>query len=174
MQYPLPNEKRKNRRDNRNLVQSYRNAAPHLNGTLPLQKKQRILRSTYAVVLLVIAEYPFSYFTNAYYFGVEDINADVLSSVFVLTPALLLAFACTYLYEMLENRLIIKEIELYKEAQIKPLRQEKSQNGRKTWVIRGILAVLAIGFIVAGVLNEGHWDVLGKAIKICTECIGLG
>ena len=38
------------------------------------------------------------------------------------------------------------------------------------------LAVLAaaIVLIVLGVLNGGMADVLGKAINICTECIGLG
>ena len=171
---PLPNEKRKNCRDNRTLLQSYRNAAPQLNEAFLLKKKQRILRIVFVVVLAVLAVYPLSYFTNTSYFGVEDINADVLSSVFVLTPFLMLAFWCTWLYRLMEDRLITKEIELYKEAQIKPLRVEKPQNMKKTWIIRGILAVVGIGFIVAGVLNEGHLDVLGKAIKICTECIGLG
>lgn len=38
------------------------------------------------------------------------------------------------------------------------------------------IAVLAaaIALIVLGVLNGGMADVLGKAINICTECIGLG
>ena len=36
-----------------------------------------------------------------------------------------------------------------------------------------ILAV-AVGLIVAGVLNGGLADVLEKAKKICMECIGLG
>jgi hypothetical protein len=29
-------------------------------------------------------------------------------------------------------------------------------------------------FIVLGIVNGGMADVLNKAIKICTECIGLG
>jgi hypothetical protein len=36
------------------------------------------------------------------------------------------------------------------------------------------LVVCAVGFIVAGVLNGGADSVLEKAVKICTECIGLG
>ncbi|MBQ9117113.1 MAG: hypothetical protein IJY04_08820 [Clostridia bacterium] len=38
------------------------------------------------------------------------------------------------------------------------------------------IAVLAVGvvFLVLGTLNGGMGDVLHKAIKICTECIGLG
>ena len=33
---------------------------------------------------------------------------------------------------------------------------------------------LAVAFIILGVSNGGMKDVLGKAVKICTECIGLG
>lgn len=172
--FPLPHEKNKNRRDNRTLVLSYRNAAPQFNEALTLRKQQRYLRIGFVAVLALLAEYPLSYFANVSYFGVEDINADVLSAVFVLMPSLLLAFGCACLFRFLEDRLIVREIALYKEAQIKPIRAEKSQNGRKVWIVRGILAGLSIGFILAGILNEGHLDVLGKAIKICTECIGLG
>ena len=42
------------------------------------------------------------------------------------------------------------------------------------WVVRGCIFIIAVTFIVVGVLNGGMADVLGKAIRICTECIGLG
>ena len=37
-------------------------------------------------------------------------------------------------------------------------------------------ALLAAGFVltVLGVLNGGARDVFAKAVKICSECIGLG
>ena len=37
-----------------------------------------------------------------------------------------------------------------------------------------LLYLLAAAFILLGVLNGGWYDVLVKAINICTECIGLG
>ena len=39
-----------------------------------------------------------------------------------------------------------------------------------------LAAILVVGIvcIVLGVRNGGMADVLGKAIRICTECIGLG
>ncbi len=40
--------------------------------------------------------------------------------------------------------------------------------------VRILLAAAAMALIVAGVLNGGMYDVLVKAINICTECIGLG
>ena len=36
------------------------------------------------------------------------------------------------------------------------------------------LLCLAVTLIVLGVLNGGARDVLTKAVKICSECIGLG
>lgn len=36
------------------------------------------------------------------------------------------------------------------------------------------IGVVAVVFIVVGILNDGAQDVLAKAIAICTECIGLG
>ena len=36
------------------------------------------------------------------------------------------------------------------------------------------LFVIALALVVLGVLNGGARDVLAKAVKICSECIGLG
>ena len=41
-------------------------------------------------------------------------------------------------------------------------------------MIRMVLLAAAVLFIVLGVMNGGLYDVLVKAINICTECIGLG
>lgn len=41
-------------------------------------------------------------------------------------------------------------------------------------VIRIAVLACAVAFIVVGVCNGGMKDVFAKAIKICTECIGLG
>lgn len=42
------------------------------------------------------------------------------------------------------------------------------------WSIRGGVLAVAVVFIIIGVFNGGMGDVLAKAIRICTECIGLG
>ena len=44
----------------------------------------------------------------------------------------------------------------------------------RTALLRLLLLVLAAAMIAAGLLNGSAGDVLGKAIKICTECVGLG
>ena len=45
---------------------------------------------------------------------------------------------------------------------------------KKPTVLRAVLLLLAVAMIVAGILNGSMQDVLIKATKICTECIGLG
>ena len=42
------------------------------------------------------------------------------------------------------------------------------------WCVRGVIIAVAVIFIVVGIFNGGMADVLGKAIRLCTECIGLG
>ncbi len=41
-------------------------------------------------------------------------------------------------------------------------------------VTRMAVLTLGIAFVILGVMNGGMGDVLEKAIRICTECIGLG
>lgn len=41
-------------------------------------------------------------------------------------------------------------------------------------ILRAALCAVAVGLVILGIRNGGAWDVLVKAINICTECIGLG
>ena len=43
-----------------------------------------------------------------------------------------------------------------------------------TVIARTVILVIAVAFIIAGILNGSIMDVFVKASKICTECIGLG
>ena len=44
---------------------------------------------------------------------------------------------------------------------------------KRTWIWLALLAV-ALVFVAVGVANGGADDVTAKAVKICSECIGLG
>lgn len=50
--------------------------------------------------------------------------------------------------------------------------QNRSAAGGGT--LRAFLLLAAVGLIAAGVFNGSARDVFGKAVKICTECVGLG
>ena len=45
---------------------------------------------------------------------------------------------------------------------------------RRKQALWAALFAAAVLLVVFGVLNGGARDVLAKAIKICSECIGLG
>lgn len=40
--------------------------------------------------------------------------------------------------------------------------------------IRRMLLTTAIALIIVGIYQQGQWDLLNKAIRICYECIGIG
>lgn len=89
-------------------------------------------------------------------------------------PWIGLAFILLMAAEQWNFRLLMKELELRRSA---PKRKPDAAAPEKTTgrnVIRVIIAAAAVVLIVLGVMNGGMFDVLVKAINICTECIGLG
>lgn len=55
-----------------------------------------------------------------------------------------------------------------------PLVSVSPETARRRILLRRILMAAAVLFIVLGIFNGSMKDVLIKAIKICTECVGLG
>lgn len=45
---------------------------------------------------------------------------------------------------------------------------------KRPGAVRAALLAAAVVFILAGILNGSAFDVLVKAINLCTECVGLG
>lgn len=89
-----------------------------------------------------------------------------------LIPAIILAFARIPV-EMISAE---RELALISGvAKKKPTAPEaKKSNVPYTLIVRLSLAVIAVVFVIIGIFNGGMSDVVQKAIKICTECIGLG
>ena len=71
----------------------------------------------------------------------------------------------TKLAENAKNGVVVKARNSQKTAK---------NNERTTFFVRVAVGSLAIVLIVWGIANGGMADVLGKAINICTQCIGLG
>lgn len=78
------------------------------------------------------------------------------SIVYFVAPALILIIAGFVLYRTL--------------TKFVPQKVERIM----TIATRASIAIVAVSFIIAGIVNGGANDVLLKAINICTECIGLG
>ncbi len=113
-------------------------------------------------------------------FTVENLSNDVTGTFAVTLPIGLFAIAIHIVRAYLSERSAKEELSLLK-ASLKEhgaKRIIKEESVKKSFdsilVGRIALASVAVLFIVLGVLNGGMNDVLEKAIKICTECIGLG
>lgn len=59
-------------------------------------------------------------------------------------------------------------------AQRKEAAAKVLSDGRVKFALRAALGVVAVLFLVLGIVNGGARDVLFKAVNICKECIGLG
>ena len=69
--------------------------------------------------------------------------------------------------------LAMQRKEKAQKSKVKPARPVAQPKAARP-LVQILLYMLAAAFILLGVLNGGWYDVLVKAINICTECIGLG
>lgn len=51
--------------------------------------------------------------------------------------------------------------------------REETLMKQQAWIRTALLAA-ALGLILLGALNGGARELLAKAVRICSECIGLG
>ena len=138
----------------------------------------------------------FAYLLKAENFAGKNVTAEVKAMTIAFLPYLVasfLAFVAAFAFE---------KISLKKEtAAVKSLFAESVKNGVKPSVqpekkgkiqqikekvenalfskkgliiIRSAIAALCVVLVIVGIANGGMEDVLGKAKRICQECIGLG
>lgn len=141
------------------------------------EKKRVILKSVCGVVCCIIAIFPIFYLANANNFSVEDINADIISASFAVFIPCAVIFALSLFCTLICKKSIARENEIYKSEIAKGNAEKKTLtqvNNKNVLYIRCILITAAAVLIVLGIFNDGIGDVYGKAIRICTECIGLG
>lgn len=117
----------------------------------------------------------------------SSLRGDMLKLVKVILPCTLAAVAgfiaasftngyCSkkqlaYLKTMI--RLGSRETALPKELEFLDRAKKYASHDITLWAVRGIVLILSVTFIIVGALNGGAANVLGKAIQICSECIGL-
>ena len=107
--------------------------------------------------------------------------ADPLSTIFsrekaaaALKPVLpLLALGLALTVLGLAQGIRDERAEKAEGLKIEPAKREKRPLFSPR-LLRAALLVLALVLIAAGVFNGSARDVFGKAVKICTECVGLG
>lgn len=114
-------------------------------------------------------------------FTVENLNGDVMLAILLVLPAMVCAMSVHVPKAYMLEKSAEREIALIKEAikggmKIRKPEGERISNREKQFVlgVRIAITAVAVVFIILGVANGGMKDVLQKAVKICTECIGLG
>ncbi len=117
-------------------------------------------------------------------YSVEEVNTDIAYSVVIAAISTALIFATVFVASRFLETSYAAEIEGTK-AELKRLRLSGKETdsflaslskneGHTVLLVRVIIFAVAVTFIILGIFNGGMADVLGKAVRICTECIGLG
>ncbi len=114
----------------------------------------------------------------------DDIGAglteDILAAMKLVLPAAAVGLSAWIVVTFACHLSLKRELDIVKAAlKAAPAKEKKPaktklDSGRAVWIVRGAVLLVAVVFIVLGIINGGMNDVLQKAIRICTECIGLG
>ena len=145
---------------------------------------RRILTYGGAAIIALSLIFSLIYVLTPGRFPYEDVNEEVATAVVVVfaffLQSLIYALACSFYI----NASYAREIEYIKEAtarlasegiKVAPIEETECPTKKKiTLIARCVIPVVAIVFIILGISNGGMNDVLQKAVRICTECIGMG
>ena len=162
--------------------------SPEMASERETQKKLGIGgRIGFAVCMVPI----FIYVTNADHFAQTDalgLDQNIVALIAFVVPWTIAGLACLVVTTILQEKSILRETEAANAAikaakaaaapQIAkapaPLVSVSPETARRRILLRRVLMAAAVLFIVLGIFNGSMKDVLIKAIKICTECVGLG
>ena len=102
----------------------------------------------------------------------ESVLGVVKAALIYLAPATLVAIARIPIDSLSAE----KELSLVERLPRRRITPTAANKGKIPYslIIRLSVLTLAVVFIILGIFNGGMSDVVQKAIKICTECIGLG
>lgn len=149
-----------------------------------LARRRRVLRIVVVIALAAVTAASLIFLLNAQNYPADAAYNDVVIACTLWTVLWFgFAFICGLVADFVCRALIKQEMRLLREATEKtpalvcacPLRQWLKQHEKPVLLsVRCGLLVVAAVLIVMGILHGGMADVLGKAINICTECIGLG
>ncbi len=139
------------------------------------QRARRLRRILCLVWCLICAALAGAYLLNVSHFTSWDLEQVMGQMLLHVAPPTVAAFAALLVLSVWEKDSARRDNEMARTA---PVKKDKApapkQPGKGIAIGRVCLYAAAIALVVLGVLNGGMYDVLVKAINICTECIGLG
>ena len=165
----------------------YASIAPENKAVLEIERKRRLflLISAIAVVVIyavitVVISLDFSRYT------VATCTEDVAALSLIIFPPALVIVGFSVIVSSLYTKSLARASEIYKaeldggnnagspKADAEIIAFVKKNEEKILLISRLSLVAIAVLLIVLGIFNGTMADVLGKAVKICTECIGLG
>lgn len=146
--------------------------------TLPETKKRTVLRGV-CIALCVLAFVPaLVYVLTGSNFSGNDTTSEVLraASVTLVCAAFsgVIFLTVNHFDRKLAETELVRVRELQKELTDVKCKDSEARRFPTLLAVRIAILIIGLTFIILGVLNGGYSDVLGKAINICYECIGLG
>ena len=182
--FPLPKEKTKAIRDEMITMQKLaaRAGTPSVEERKVIETEQRnrwLYRVLTAGIYGGLSARPLFYLLDGGNFPGADPTAEIMAAALFVLPPALIGLACCFICSILTKHSTLRETKIYKQIiasgnKITPAPAEDKDMPTIVNTIRCILAAASIAMIIAGIFNGSANDVLTKAIKICTECIGLG
>lgn len=149
-----------------------------INAKIQKERDQRRLMRAVCAVLCAAAFIPsvvvlcdFDAYT------VENLTPAILRTVLWLAVGAAVSAVLMTVLSVLDERSAEREISQTKIALSEGVKAEVTvgnDSGHRTKIVRLALLGVACALIVIGTFHDGFFDVLQKAIRICTECIGLG
>ena len=145
---------------------------------------RRILTYGGAAIIALSLIFSLIYVLTPGRFPYEDVNEEVATAVVVVFAFFLQSLIYALVVSFYIDASRAREIEYIKEAiarlkqdgiTVAPIEMTECHTKKTiTLIARCAIPVIAIVFIILGISNGGMDDVLQKAVRICTECIGMG
>lgn len=154
---------------------------PELQNHIAAQQKTRRLHITISAVLLALFSGAFLVYAcnPSRWPEVSHVTGTIVQAVLALLICLVIPTVYTIFTAYFCRKSMDREIALMKEASAQaPRKADSPAQASNKWdylvYVRYGILVVAIACIIFGYANGGIADVIGKAAKICTECVGLG
>lgn len=145
------------------------------------QRSARKLHCFISAALLSVASIGFLIYAcnNSLWPEVGQVSPVVLHTFMILAGCLVIPTGYTVFTAYHNRRSLDKEITLMKQAAKlapSPVAAPVQHVGSQKWLViaRCAIVMLALVLVLYGFFTGGVADVIGKAAKICTECVGLG
>lgn len=145
-----------------------------------LRKKLLIIAAAASAVIFAAA---LTFVLNPSNYSTADVNTDVAYAAIITGVATVFVFAVIFAVSIFldssyKRVLDAARAELARQKKDgltpTPCEEENEHEGHTVLLVRLAIIAVAVTFIILGITNGGMGDVLGKAVRICTECIGLG